>query len=753
MSCSVTENVDTPQEILRAVLQYSPDMIVLSAFSGTVLHINAAGRALIGLGDGEPAADLTTAELFTDAGLRRAAEVEAALGSRGQWSGPGELRHVRTGEAIAVMITTFVVYRGGDDSSVVIASIARDHRDTDTRERLQRAATDAAAQYGAEQKAIADLAQLALDGAEQDVMNAAVIAASTLIGVERAVITCAPDAVDDSDREESGGSGSVMTVVAATGLGELPTPLPAGAGSLMGFSAFTGEVVVCTDRDGENRFDTAAMTAHGIAVPITGCTDRPWGALSVHSAAPRQYGEREVSFLRSIAGVLSSALRRHHLDRQLRTQSLHDDLTGLPNRTLAYERIDAALTRSRVSSKHVAVLLLDIDDFKIINDSLGHEAGDRSLMQFARRLTFAVRPQDFVARLGGDEFLIVCEQVHSAEHARELAREISDAITTGAADTGFLAPLSASIGIALSDPDSTRREMIHRADLAMYRAKSTGIGGSHAVFDRNDVYDAQRIRTLSVDLRAALHRGELTMHYQPLIDLRTDRIVAVEALARWNHPVLGPIGPTEFVAVAEQTGLAEELGTWALTTAVRHAAAWRTFTDVGVRVNVSALQLRDPGFPARVAAILRSASLPASALGLEITETVWVADTARVADTLAALHESGVALLLDDMGRGHTSISYLNRYPVFACFKIDKLHITALPGPRPQAIVAAIVGVGRAYGVTVVGEGVETADQLAAVRAAGCDLAQGNHLARPMDLDSVTALLRAAVPAAVQTDT
>lgn len=753
----MSENVETPQELLRAVLRYSPDMIVLSAFSGTVLHINSAGRALIGLGEEEPAADLTTAELFTTAGLRRAAEVEAALTSGGRWSGPGELRHVRSGEAIAVMITTFVVYRGGDDSSVVVASIARDHRDVDARERMQRAATDAAAQYGAEQKAIADLAQLALDGAEQDVMNAAVIAASTLIGVERAVITRAPDATDDPDRAESRGSGSVMTVVAATGLSELPTPLPAGAGSLIGLAAFTGEVVVCADREVEDRFDTAAMAAHGmrsgIAVPITGCTDRPWGALSVHSAAPRQYGEREVSFLRSIAGVLSSALRRHHLDRLLRTQALHDDLTGLPNRTLAYERIDAALTRSRVSSKHVAVLLLDIDDFKIINDSLGHEAGDRSLMQFARRLTVAVRPQDFVARLGGDEFLIVCEQVDSAEHAGDLAREISDAITAGATDTGFLAPLSASIGIALSEPDSTRRQMIHRADLAMYRAKSTGIGGSHALFDHDDVYDAQRIRTLSVDLRAALHRGELTMHYQPLVDLRTDRIVAVEALARWNHPVLGPIGPTEFVAVAEQTGLAEELGTWALTTAARHAAAWRTFTDVGVRVNVSALQLRDPGFPARVAAILRSASLPASALGLEITETVWVADTARVADTLAALHESGVALLLDDMGRGHTSISYLNRYPVFACFKIDKLHITALPGPRPQAIVAAIVGVGRAYGVTVVGEGVETADQLAAVRAAGCDLAQGNHLARPMDLDSVTALLRAAVPAAVQTDT
>lgn len=425
----MTENVETPQELLRAVLHYSTDMIVLSAFSGAVLHINSAGRALIGLGEGEPAADLTTAELFTEVGLRRAAEVEAALTSRGRWSGPGELRHVRSGEAIAVMITTFVVCRGGDDSSVVVASIARDHREFDARDRMQRAATDAAAQYAAEQRAIADLAQLALDSAEQDVMNAAVLAASTLIGVERAMITRPPDALDDSDCADSRGSDPVLTVIAATGLTVSSTPLPAGAGSLMGFTAVAGEVVVCADREGEDRFDTTVMAAHGmrsgIGVPITGCTDRPWGALSVHSAAPRDYAERDVSFLRSIAGVLSSALRRYHLDRQLRAQSLHDDLTGLPNRTLAYERIDAALTRSRVSSTPVAVLLLDIDDFKIINDSLGHEAGDRSLMQFARRLTVAVRPRDFVARLGGDEFLVVCEQVDSPDHARELAREIS----------------------------------------------------------------------------------------------------------------------------------------------------------------------------------------------------------------------------------------------------------------------------------------------------------------------------------------
>ena len=259
----MTENVDTPLDILRAFLQYSPDMIVLSTFSGTVLHINPAGRALVGLSENHPAADLTTVELFTGSGLQVAAEVEAALTARGRWSGPSELRHLGTDEAIAVMITTFVVYRGDDDSSVVVASIVRDHRQFDVRQREQRAATDAAAQYGAEQKAIADLAQLALDGDEQDVMDAAVVAASTMVGVERAMITRAPDPGGVHGSAGEHGGGPTMTLVAATGVGPQLTPFPAGAGTLMGLTASTGEVIVCADRQVENRFDTAAMVAYG----------------------------------------------------------------------------------------------------------------------------------------------------------------------------------------------------------------------------------------------------------------------------------------------------------------------------------------------------------------------------------------------------------------------------------------------------------------------------------------------------------
>ena len=764
----MTPKPDT-SDVLHAVLQLSPDMMVLSEYSGRVLYVNAAGRDLVGLEDDEPAEHFYTADFFTPTGLQASAEVEAALTTQGRWRGLSELRNFVTGEAIAVMVSTFVVHRGYG-ASMVVASVLRDHRPLDAHSREQRAATEAAAQYGAEQNEDGDevhlesidLAQLALDGDEQHVMEAAVVAASTMIGVERAMITRAPHPTGDycgaAGQHDNDAS---MTVVAASGLEPHSETFPMGTSSLMGFAALTGEVVVCADRLVEDRFDTSVMAAYGmrsgIGVPITGWADRPWGVVSVHSADARDYGDREVMFLRTIAGVLSSALRRYHLDRELRERSMRDDLTGLPNRALAYERIDDALARSRASSRPTAVLLLDIDNFKIVNDSLGHEAGDRALLQFARRLSSAVRPQDTVARLGGDEFLIVCEQIEGVGHAKQLAHAVAEAII-GASDTDLDAsspltasdtdldassPLTASIGIAVSEPQTTRRDLIHCADLAMYRAKDTS-AGSHAVFDNDDVYDAQRIRTLSVDLRAALRRGELTMHYQPLVDLATDRVVAVEALARWDHPTLGAISPTEFVAVAERTGLAEELGIWALTTATRHAATWREFTDITVRVNVSALQLRNPEFPGQVAAILDQAHLPATALGLEITETVWVADTARVADTLTELHRMNVALLLDDMGRGHSSFTYLDRNPVFDCFKIDKSFISALPGPRPQAIVAAIVGIARAYDVTVVAEGVETAEQLSAVRATGCDLAQGYLFGRPLNEAATTTLLRVA---------
>ena len=699
----------------------------VSDVSGRILYLNPSGFELLGLTKASLVENMTLTQLFTRSGHAVAAEVQMALKSGTSWRGISELKDFTTGQPIPVELTTFVIDRSHGESRVVV-SIMRDQRDAQGHDEW-KAVIKASTYLAAEQQAVSKLSRLALNGELDQLLDAAVTAASTLMGVHRSMIT----RPIEGDRES-------ISVVAFAGDIERPATLPAGYNSLMGYTMLTNSVVVCEDRDEETRFSAAAMASYGlrsgVCVPIPGEAG-PWGALSVHSKANRTYTERELSFLQTVTGVLSAAIRRLDLDRQLRERSMRDPLTGLSNRTMAYERVEQSLARAKRDGTSMAVLLLDIDDFKIINDSLGHEAGDRALVRFASRLAAAARPQDTVARVGGDEFLIIVERVSDIGHAQELAQAMTVAINCPHAPGTEPTPLSASIGIAVSHTNSTRQELIHHADLAMYRAKDAGTGGS-AVFDRGDLYDADRTRRLSLDLRAALGDGELNLLYQPIFDIASGKLVAMEALARWRHRELGVIDPTEFVAVAERTGVVGDLGEWALFTACTQAKSWQTFTDVGIRVNVSALQLRDPAFVRKVAAVLSSTALDPAALGLEITETVWVSDTARVADNLTALHEMGIGLSLDDLGSGYSSIAYLSRYPVFECFKVDKTYIQDLPAERPKAIITAIVMLARAFDLTVVGEGVETVEQLESLRACGCDLAQGFLLGRPMTADEAT---------------
>lgn len=719
--------------ILRALLDLSPDLIALSEFDGKVVYVNPAGLALVGLTElpSEPA--LTTADFFTPHGLEAAVEVEAGLHDEGFWRGRSELRHHVTGAGIPVAVCTFIVQRAAGEPNLVATTI-RDRTVGHRRDAELKNAVSTAHRNASEQKALAALSRMSVDATLPELLTAATTAAAAMTGVETAAIACRDASVEGGVRFDA------ISRVITTGLDFLP-----GDQSMVGYALTHGVPVMCSDIDAETLFDTSTMAGLGLrsgaAVPIPVDADEPWGALAIYSAEPRVYSEWELMFLTALTSVLSTALRRIELDRQLRLRGMHDALTGLPNRALAYEVIDSALVRAREESSSVALLLLDIDDFKVINDSLGHESGDLALVRFTRRLAAATRERDTVARLGGDEFLVICEGIDSVTHAEDLARHIETAIAAPLSPDDAPIPLSVSIGIAVSEPATTRRDLIHRADLAMYRAKDNGTGG-HAVFDNGDMYDADRVRSLSIDLRSALANNSLTLAYQPLIDIASGEIVALEALARWNHPELGAIAPTEFVAVAERTGLATALGSWALRAACAQTVLWREHSDIVIRVNVSALQLRNPAFPDEVAAILNETGLPPTALGLEITETVWVSDTARVADTLAALHGIGVALLLDDLGKGHSSISYLDRYPMFECFKIDRSFIAALPHPRAQAVVAAIVALAKAFDVTVVGEGVETQEQFDSLAATGCDLAQGYLLGRPITAIDTTELLR-----------
>ncbi|KZF09409.1 hypothetical protein A2J03_02515 [Rhodococcus sp. EPR-157] len=717
--------------ILRALLELSPDFVALSEFIGQVVYVNPSGLALVGLDELPTDPPMTTSQFFTARGLEVANEAESGLRDEGFWRGRSELRHQVTGAGIPAAVCTFIVRRA-EGRPDLIATIIRDRTVGHRRDAELEAAAVTAQHYAAEQEALAELSRLAVDADLPELLAAATAAAGSLLGVESAAVIRHDSPTDSTLRVDS--------VTRVLGKGAV---VRAGDESLAGYALKHNTQVVCADVDKETRFNTATMTSlglhSGVAVPIS--TPAPWGALAIYSSYRRDYREWEVSFLTAITSILSTALARIDLDSQLRLRGMHDTLTGLPNRALAYEVIDDALARAHEESGSVALLLLDIDDFKIINDSLGHESGDLALVRFTRRLAAATRERDTVARLGGDEFLVICEGIDSVTHAEELAHHIETAIAAPQPSGEAPTPLSVSIGIAVSEPGTTRRDLIHHADLAMYRAKDSGTGG-YAVFDTGDIYDAERVRLLSIDLRHALAHGSLTLDYQPLVDIASGTIVALEALARWDHPELGAISPAEFVAVAERTGLATALGSWALRTACRQAAQWRAVWDITIRVNVSALQLRSSAFPDDVAAVLEETALPPHALGLEITETTWVSDTARVADTLTALHEMGVALLLDDLGKGHSSISYLDRYPMFECFKIDKSYIAALPNPRAQAVVAAIVALAKAFDVTVVGEGVETQAQFDSLVATGCDLAQGYLMGRPESAELTTEMLR-----------
>ncbi|WP_063886910.1 putative bifunctional diguanylate cyclase/phosphodiesterase [Rhodococcus sp. LB1] len=723
--------VEFPEALARSLLVHAPDLVSVSELvTGRIVYLNPAGRGLVGLRDDADARARTTAEFFTDAGLAQAGLVEAALTAGGRWRGVSELRHFGTGAAIPVSISTFVLPRP-EDGPALIAAVMRDLRPRRRQEHRLRRALEGAAYRAREQQALAELSQLAVHADRDELLTAATGAAATLMGVQCASISQLTE------------SGDTLEVLAYRGQPPQPRSFPTGTASHPGYAVSTGEMVVCPNRDRETRFDTAAMAARrlrsGICVPIGNGAD--WGVLAVHSPRSRDYTDRDISFLRAVAAVVGAAIRRIDAETRLRHRSMQDPLTGLPNRLAAYHRIDTALDTAREQHSTFALLLVDLDDFKTVNDILGHSHGDAALIHLGARLTGAVRPADTVARLGGDEFLIICEHLGDIPSATALATRIIALLATRD-DLAPTAAFSASIGIAISEPTCTVDELIRRADLAMYRAKRAG-PGSYAVYDRaGDAYDANRVVRLSTDLRVALENphGQLTLLYQPIVDLHRGGIVAVEALARWTHPALGVIDPTEFVAVAERTGLIDALFQWVLRTACRHAAPWQRF-GVDLRVNVTGTQLQDPVFADRVAAALTATGMPADRLGLEITDTTSGAVPTRSVDTLAGLQQRGVALLLDGLGPGHNPLAGLDRYPMFDYLKIDRAHVTALPGRRPEAVVTAIVALAHAVDARVIAVGVENQTQLDILRAHRCDLAQGFHLADPAPADTITTLL------------
>jgi diguanylate cyclase (GGDEF)-like protein/PAS domain S-box-containing protein len=430
---------------------------------------------------------------------------------------------------------------------------------------------------------------------------------------------------------------------------------------------------------------------------------------------------------------------RHALRDKLAYAAVHDQLTGLPNRTMFMDRLERLIVRAERRGRHVALMFLDLDRFKLINDGLGHDAGDRLLQRVALRLQASLRADDLLARFGGDEFTLLCE-VASEEEAVEIARRLGAVMDRPLTEANREQFISLSVGIALSSAETTHpTALLRNADVAMYRAKDLG-PARIALYSEDDELPTVEGLRITNELHRALERSEFVLHYQPIVDLHDLRLVGMEALVRWQHPTRGLLGPGEFIPLAEDSGLIVPLGTWVLREACRQAAVWAVERAGGdqdngrlnMSINVAARQLADPAFPELVAAAIDDSGFWADHVWLEITEGAILSDPVAAVVTLGRLRDLGVQLSIDDFGTGYSSLSYLKQLPV-ETLKIDRSFIDQLDeDPDDKAIVRAVIALGDSLGLAVIAEGIERSSQADELTALGCHLAQGFLYGRPM---------------------
>ncbi len=577
-----------------------------------------------------------------------------------------------------------------------------------------RKGAEAELERRAEQQAVvARLGERALEGSEvSELIHSALREATTMLRMDSgAVLQC--------------GAGEDLLLVAGS--------VPSG-----GEDGPTGERGARAADAG--RILNAQELPGGHTWPIEGLHGR-WGLLWL-PAAERSLKAADSDFVRALANTLADAIARRAAEDDIRHQALHDPLTGLPNRVLLLDRLAHALTRR---AGDVVVVLLDIDNFKLVNDSLGHEAGDELLTQIAPRLVNAMRPGDTIARLGGDEFVVLIEGLADPAGVTMIAERIISALEVPfrlAAGEHFA---QASLGVAIAGPEETvPASLIRDADAAMYEAKSRG-PGRFEVFNRD--MRTRSVERLSVenDLRRALEREELRVVYQPIVSLGDQSIVATEALVRWQHPERGLVSPAEFIPVAEESGLIEPLGNWVLHAACAQASLWHEAhpdsRPVGICVNMSARQLIRADLESTVLRALELTGIEPSSLTIEITESLLLQEPQGVLSTITRVARLGVRFVLDDFGTGYSSLAYLAQLPI-AGLKVDRSFVAALGrDPRSTAITTAIVGMAQALAVEVTAEGIETEEQLAALRGLGCGLGQGFHLHRPLPAEDMGRLL------------
>jgi diguanylate cyclase (GGDEF)-like protein/PAS domain S-box-containing protein len=483
----------------------------------------------------------------------------------------------------------------------------------------------------------------------------------------------------------------------------------------------------------------------GVQNDVTDRKQAEEGLKRAHDELEDRVRQRTARLAEANARLQREIAERRELEEQLTHQAFHDPLTGLPNRTLFLDRLDFALERARTREGEVAVLFVDLDDFQIINDSLGHEVGDQVLLAVAERLENCMLAEETLARFGGDEFAVLLEDVSDPGDAARVADRIGGALREPFVLRGREKFVTTSVGISFGGRGGERPgDLLRNADLAMYRAKARG-RNRHVVFEPGMGERVLQRLELEGELRRALERKEFTLHYQPKVSLESGEIVAMEALIRWEHPTRGLVPPAQFVPVAEEIDLIAPIGRWVLTEACRQARRWhakfRGIPPPKVCVNLSAKQFQHPAILEEVETALRESGLNPAALDLEITESILMEDAPATLATLRDLKSLGVNLAIDDFGTGYSSLSYLKRFPV-DFLKVDRSLIRGIgESPKDEAMLSALVALAHSVDTRTIAEGVETEAQLARLREVECDFAQGYYFARPLPSQAAGALL------------
>ncbi len=449
--------------------------------------------------------------------------------------------------------------------------------------------------------------------------------------------------------------------------------------------------------------------------------------------------ERTEALAEANSRLRGEIVERETAERRIRHLAHHDALTGLPNRRLLHKRLDDALAAAREGNGSPAVIFIDLDRFKTINDSLGHAVGDELLKAVARRLTEALRPGDTVSRVGGDEFVLILADAAGVEDATAASDRLLDRLSRPYEISGHSLRVTPSLGISLFPRDGDDAQtLLSRADAAMYQAKAEGRHCARFFVEQVQHTSTHRLH-LESELHGAIARGELLLHYEPRFDLAAGTLCAVEALVRWRHPQRGMISPAEFIPLAEETGLIQPIGEWVLGEACRQRRLWqeRGFAMGSVAVNLSAQQFRIRNLADSVRRIVDAAGIDPATLEIEITESTLMHDTAQTLETLKALAAPGIRISIDDFGTGYSSLSYLRRFPVHL-LKVDRSFVHDVPGNADDAtIVRAIAGLARNLGLRIVAEGVENPEQMRFLQEVGCDEGQGFLFAPPMPADEL----------------